>query len=85
MITLQAVTRRGRHALWDVGNFVYRRFRRPVQGEFQPYYHTLPDRYPWLFGFAAGRIGSRPDLRILSFGCSRGDEVFSLRRYFPAA
>ncbi len=85
MITLQAVTRRGRHVLWDVGNFVYRRFRRPVRGEFQPYYHTLPDRYPWLFGFAAGRIGSRPDLRILSFGCSRGDEVFSLRRYFPAA
>jgi SAM-dependent methyltransferase len=85
MITLQAVARRGRHALWDVGNFVYRKFRRPVPGEFQPYYHTLPDRYPWLFGFAAGRVGSRQDLRLLSFGCSRGDEVFSLRRYFPAA
>ena len=55
MITLQAVARKGRHALWDVGNFVYRKFRRPVPGEFQPYYHTLPDRYPWLFGFAAGR------------------------------
>ena len=23
--------------------------------------------------------------RLLSFGCSRGDEVFSLRKYFPAA
>jgi SAM-dependent methyltransferase len=56
-----------------------------VPGEFQPYYHTLPDRYPWLFGFAATRIGSRPDLRILSFGCSRGEEVFSLRKYFPSA
>jgi SAM-dependent methyltransferase len=48
-------------------------------------YYTQPDRYPWLFGFAATRIGSRPDPRILSFGCSRGDEVFSLRKYFPSA
>jgi SAM-dependent methyltransferase len=56
-----------------------------VPGEFQPYYHTLPDRYPWLFEFAAKRIGARPNLHILSFGCSRGEEVFSLRKYFPAA
>ena len=56
-----------------------------MPGEFQPYYYTLPDRYPWLFGFAATRIGSRPNLRILSFGCSRGEEVFSLRKYFPSA
>ena len=85
LITLRGVARKGRNAIWDVGNSVYRRVRRPVPGEFQPYYHTLPDRYPWLFGFAATRIGSRPDLRILSFGCSRGEEVFSLRKYFPSA
>jgi SAM-dependent methyltransferase len=85
VIRLQGVTRRGRQVLWDVGNFVYRRFRRPLPGEFQPYYYTQPNRYPWLFEFAAARVGSRPDLRILSFGCSRGDEVFSLRRYFPSA
>jgi SAM-dependent methyltransferase len=85
LITLRGVARKGRNAIWDVGNSVYRRVRRPVPGEFQPYYHTLPDRYPWLFGFAAARIGSRPDLRILSFGCSRGEEVFSLRKYFPSA
>src|SRR5277367_5474893 len=85
LITLKGVARNGRNAIWGVGNSLYRRVRRPVPGEFQPYYFTLPDRYPWLFGFAATRIGSRPDLRILSFGCSRGEEVFSLRKYFPSA
>jgi SAM-dependent methyltransferase len=83
--TLKGVARRGRNAIWDVGNSLYRRVRRPVPGEFQPYYYSQPDRYPWLFGFAATRIGSRPDLRILSFGCSSGEEVFSLRKYFPSA
>jgi hypothetical protein len=85
LTTLKGVARRGRNAIWDIGNSLYRRVRRPVPGEFQPYYYTLPDRYPWLFGFAATRIGSRPNLRILSFGCSRGEEVFSLRKYFPSA
>jgi len=85
LITLKDVARKGRNAVWHIGNSLYRRVRRPVPGEFQPYYHTLPDRYPWLFGFAATRIGSRRALRILSFGCSRGEEVFSLRKYFPLA
>jgi SAM-dependent methyltransferase len=89
LVTLKGVAksavRKGRHAIWDVGNCLYRVVRRPVPGEFQPYYYTRPDRYPWLFGFAATRIGLRPDLRILSFGCSRGEEVFSLRKYFPSA
>ena len=30
-------------------------------------------------------LGEREDLRILSFGCSTGEEVVTLRRYFPAA
>src|SRR5262249_29605087 len=59
--------------------------KRPPADGFQPYGYTLPDRYPWLFRFAATHLGSRPDLRILSFGCSWGDEVFSLRHYFPTA
>lgn len=85
LITLRGIARKSRNAVWHVGNSLYRRVRRPVPGEFQPYYYTQPDRYPWLFGFAATRIGSRPDLRVLSFGCSRGEEVFSLRKYFPSA
>src|SRR5882757_2691425 len=84
-LTLKGVARKGRHALQDIYYSLRRRVRRPRAGEFQPYYYTAPDRYPWLFGFAATRLGSRPDLRILSFGCSRGEEVFSLRKYFPAA
>jgi SAM-dependent methyltransferase len=84
-VGIKSVTRRFRHVSWDVGNWLYRKVRRPLPGEFQPYYYTRPDRYPWLFSFAAARIAARHDVRILSFGCSRGDEVFSLRRYFPAA
>ena len=61
------------------------RMRRPLKGRFQPYNYTLPDRYPWLFTFAAGEIGQRDPLSLLSFGCSSGDEVFSLASYFPRA
>jgi SAM-dependent methyltransferase len=67
-----------------VGRAAYRRLR-PMPGQFQRYSHTLPDRYPWLFKFSAAQIGERDGLRLLSFGCSRGDEVFALRRYFPGA
>jgi SAM-dependent methyltransferase len=72
--------------IWRQGCFeVARRLRRPVDGRFQPYAHTLPDRYPWLFDFAAAALDGVPFPRLLSFGCSRGDEVFSLRRRFPQA
>jgi 2-polyprenyl-3-methyl-5-hydroxy-6-metoxy-1,4-benzoquinol methylase len=57
----------------------------PVPGRFQPYNHTLPNRYPWLFRFAREYFGGSAKLALLSFGCSRGDEVFALREYFPAA
>jgi SAM-dependent methyltransferase len=50
---------------------------------FQPFNHTLPDRYPWLFSFA--RQALMPQSRILSFGCSTGEELLSLRRYLPLA
>jgi len=57
----------------------------PVAGRFQPYNHTLPNRYPWLFEFTRACLHDAQDLCILSFGCSRGDEVFALRDYFPTA
>jgi SAM-dependent methyltransferase len=62
-----------------------RRARRPIPGRFQAYGHTLPDRYPWLFEFARSSVADGAATRLLSFGCSRGDEVISLRNYFPAA
>jgi SAM-dependent methyltransferase len=62
-----------------------RRLRPRVEGRFQPYNHTLPDRYPWLFDFAASALGDVAASQLLSFGCSLGEEVFSLRRRLPAA
>jgi SAM-dependent methyltransferase len=62
-----------------------RRLRPLAPGCFQPYGHTLPDRYPWLFEFARAELAGVTAPRILSFGCSRGDEAFSLHRYFPDA
>jgi SAM-dependent methyltransferase len=57
----------------------------PISGQFQTYSHTLPDRYPWLFQFAAAQLEAHSPLNLLSFGCSRGDEVFALRSHFPTA
>ena len=72
--------------IWREGRFeIRRRLRRPAPERFQPYGHTLPDRYPWLFDFAAAELEGAPDPRLLSFGCSRGEEVFSLARRLPGA
>ncbi len=46
---------------------------------------TWMDRYPGIFAACRDHVGDGPDLRILSFGCSTGEEVLSLRRYFPMA
>jgi hypothetical protein len=44
---------------------------------------TAPDRYPEIFAAAAT---AAPDARrILSFGCSTGEECASLAQYFPKA
>jgi trans-aconitate methyltransferase len=44
---------------------------------------TAPDRYPEIFAAAAA---AAPDARrILSFGCSTGEECVSLAEYFPKA
>jgi SAM-dependent methyltransferase len=55
------------------------------KGAFQPFNDTEPNRYPGIFSFAQSELGAASDLRILSFGCSTGEEVFSLRQYFPRA
>ena len=53
---------------------------------FQPHNDTEANRYPEVFVALRDWIGEGDDdIRLLSFGCSTGEEVFSLRRYFPSA
>lgn len=73
-------------SLWHRSRFtVARRLRRRIPGGFQPYDYTLPDRYPWLFEFARDALCDVAAPRLLSFGCSTGDELISLRRAIPNA
>ena len=60
------------------------RFCKP-RNLFQVNNQTWANRYPVLFRGARAKLGERPDLRILSFGCATGEEVFTLREYFPSA
>jgi SAM-dependent methyltransferase len=55
------------------------------KGAFQPFNDTLEDRYPQIFNFVQSELGAEKKIAIMSYGCSTGDEVFSLRRYFPHA
>jgi 2-polyprenyl-3-methyl-5-hydroxy-6-metoxy-1,4-benzoquinol methylase len=57
----------------------------PPLGLFQPTGYTDFDRHPDLFTLAREAVGDGPDRQLLSFGCSTGEEVLSLRRYFPTA
>lgn len=65
-------------------DLLWRRLPRP-RGVFQISGDTGEDRYPEIFRFVRDTIGDSPDVRLLSFGCSTGEEVFTLRRYFPGA
>lgn len=58
-------------------------FRPP--GGFQPFGDTALNRYPVIFDFVRRELGEDGAHAILSFGCSTGEEVFTLRRYFPKA
>jgi ubiquinone/menaquinone biosynthesis C-methylase UbiE len=46
---------------------------------------TYMDRYPILFSACRDYFNGKQDLKILSYGCSTGEEVLTLRRYFPTA
>ncbi len=59
--------------------------RRRPQGLFQPYGTTREDRYPELFQSIHQVLADTAQTRLLSFGCSTGEEVFSLARYFRQA
>ena len=46
---------------------------------------TCLNRYPEIFYGCMQYFEGRSDIRILSFGCSTGEEVITLRQYFPDA
>lgn len=52
---------------------------------FQPYGYTEYDRFSVLFDFVRKQLEAVESPHLLSFGCSTGEEVFALRRYFPQA
>ncbi|MBD8071113.1 class I SAM-dependent methyltransferase [Bacillus sp. PS06] len=44
---------------------------------------TFMDRYPTIFKACKDYFNHKTDLKILSYGCSTGEEVLTLRKYFP--
>lgn len=58
-------------------------------GLFQPATVTRMDRHPALFALLAAELAAhppdRPAARLLSFGCSTGEEAFTLAGYLPHA
>ena len=60
------------------------RLRRPA-GLFQPFGFTTMNRHVPCFVFARETLGGDSELNLLSFGCSTGEEVFTLAEYFPHA
>jgi trans-aconitate methyltransferase len=58
---------------------------RPIPRMFQPHGFTALDRYPVVFKCVRRHLPADRPLAILSFGCASGEEVFTLRRYFPDA
>ncbi|GEM_PF-3630399 len=61
------------------------RLRQAEGAAFQYSTVTADNRYPRIFAFVRDQLADRDRPRVLSFGCSTGEEVFSLRRYMPAA
>lgn len=67
--------------LWNDARFL----RRRPPGLFQNRSATALDRYPLIFTYLQRAAGRSANIRILSFGCATGEEVVTLRTYFPAA
>lgn len=59
--------------------------RTHAQAVLQPWPTTFEDRYPEIFTALDAHLWTIANPRILSFGCSDGSEVRSLRRWFPNA
>jgi hypothetical protein len=58
--------------------------------KYRKYYHqyrnyTCENRYPALFAICRDYFKNRQNVKILSFGCSTGEEVYSINSYLPQA
>lgn len=63
-----------------------RRIRARMPGQLlQPSMVTEPDRYPEFFAYVAQQLADVPKPRLLSFGCSTGEELLALRDHMPGA
>lgn len=78
---------------WDAVKFFTERSYRSVillsfhdrENVHQTTNRTYLDRYPRIFKACQDSFANRDGLRVLSFGCSTGEEVLTLRHYFPSA
>lgn len=60
--------------------------RRRFPGEMlQPFGTTSEDRHPALFAEIKRQLAGHAEPRLLSFGCSTGEEALTLHRYLPMA
>lgn len=79
----------GARALWRLSNPRHRRQRRLRKSYpdqlFQYECCTEMNRYPAVFAFVRDCLAGIAEPHILSFGCSTGEEVLTLRSYFPSA
>ena len=60
-------------------------FRKLVKEQHQLTSVTASDRYPELFSEVHSVVQDKHHLSILSFGCSTGEECFTMQTYFPNA
>lgn len=67
------------------GNKINKHYRKLYSNQHQLTSTTSSDRYPELFNEAVREYGAATPAKILSFGCSTGEECFSLKKYFPLA
>lgn len=80
-----ALARRARRLLDPELRTVERLRRTHGDQLLQPFPDTYPERYPQLFDALAERLSPLPAPRILSFGCSSGEEVRAMRQRLPQA
>lgn len=80
-----ALWRRLLHRVNSWGDRLDRRLTLASASRYQMGGHTELDRYPHLFAALRDQMEAMAAPRIVSFGCSTGEETLSLRGYLPKA